>query len=200
MVWSQASAAYIPKCTKIASDVLGMVVGWTGESPCHQCVNGCEPFSDFKNIPIHATPSAFIPPWTHGTRKSRKTFALNPSSPPTPTSPWRQWHLKSSASHVSHSLKWPRMAYGQQSALFWGLLCKTLKSNLLAEPSSRPAIGPPTSLPLWIVIVIEWLWGWGRYGREGGEGTSDSRQLGNFWLYWAGLHKRQMNAAGELQR
>lgn len=61
--------------------------------------------------------------------------------------------------------------------LCFGLLCETLKSNLLADLLSRPAIGPPTSLPWWIVIVIEWL----------GGGTSDSRQVGKFQtlLSWA---------------
>lgn len=66
--------------------------------------------------------------------------------------------------------------------LCFGLLCETLKSNLLADLLSRPAIAPPTSLPWRIVIVIECL---------GGRETSDRRWLGNFSIYWAVLHKRQ---------
>lgn len=68
--------------------------------------------------------------------------------------------------------------------LCFGVLCETLKSNLLADLLSRPAIGPPTSLPWWIVIVIEWL-----------RGTSDNRRLCNFRLYWGGLHKRQIEVS-----
>lgn len=41
--------------------------------------------------------------------------------------------------------------------LCFGLLYETLKSNLLADLLSRPAISPPTSLPWWIVIVIDWM-------------------------------------------
>lgn len=51
--------------------------------------------------------------------------------------------------------------------LCFGLLCETLKSNLLADLLSRPAIGPPTSLPWWIVIVIEWFKGGGGWWWDG---------------------------------
>lgn len=70
--------------------------------------------------------------------------------------------------------------------LCFGLLCETLKSNLLADLSSRPAIGPPTSLPWWIVIVIEWLGA--RPLTVGGWEISDFIELG----FTKGKWKREL--------
>lgn len=66
-------------------------------------------------------------------------------------------------SHVSNELKWPRMAYGQQSALFWAIV-QNIKKLFAVRPIEQtcnhsPPIPPPTSLPWWIVIVTEWLKG-----------------------------------------
>lgn len=94
------------------------------------------------------------------------------------------WHLESFVSHVSHSLKWPCTAYGQQSALFWAIV-RNIKKQFAGRPIEQTCNRSPNITSM-VDCYCHWM--------VGGS-TSDSRLLGNFRLYWAGLHKRQMEVS-----